>query len=245
MKFLVIGGAGNMGKRYCSILKYLNYKFDICDPMIGKPYHIYKMKDYTHVIVATPTDAHFYYLNILSEHSHLKVLCEKPFCKTLTEINSFLSIDPTLRQNLFMVNNYEYANKMAQEIFYRGREDKDTEYNFYNTGSDGVLFDCIQLLYLAEGNIKIQNSSPMWSCKINGRPLDRHQIDPSYVYMIRDFGAGRLIQWDIRKLIRIHKFIWEENERLKSTLFNNENFNWSSSSNDIKKISGESFTAFW
>jgi hypothetical protein len=77
-----------------------------------------------------------------------------------------------------MVNNYAYMAKDG-----RG----PTIYNHYNSGGDGLYWDCIQLIHLAKDVIVLENKSPFWKCDINGIRQSKQDVDASYVHMLQDF----------------------------------------------------------
>ena len=211
MKVAIIGAEGNMGKRYGSILNSLGveYKgFEIGD----KPYY----ETFTHIIVATPTNCHIKDLDDIIVAAHdkrtINVLCEKPIHSSVKD----RCLEYTLKRyekskcNLYMVNQYAYY---AQDIYY---SDGQTVYDFYNSGKDSILWDCIQLIYLAKGAIKLANNSPVWDCKINGIKLDRESIDLCYMKMIKDFisyGKEYDKLWGISDIRKAHKIVgkvWQD-----------------------------------
>ncbi len=169
-----------MGRRYSAICEYLGYPYDGVDKD-----DTYDVNMYSHFIVANPTSEHLptlkHIVNNVSK-CRLRILCEKPVA-IVKNVKAGLSIieDITFSgHEFFMVNQYAFYPKLSYK--------KDlTYYNFYNTGKDGLIWDCIQLIHLAKGEIVLDNKSPTWECQINGMWLDRETLDECYVSMIEDF----------------------------------------------------------
>jgi len=98
-------------------------------------------------------------------------------------------------KNIHMVNNYDYAFKRAcrdQSNFVNATG--LTTYEYYQTGRDGLLFDCIQLIKMAKADIELKGYGWKWQCQINGWRIDRNLIDDSYYDMIEDFISDKLEQ---------------------------------------------------
>ena len=206
IKVCVVGGKGNMGRRYLAILDHLGVESVSVDRGDRIPEKI------THYIVATPTSLHGHTLGRIprNEDNPVPILCEKPIMVT----NNMAALHGIefLRKNgrkIYMVNQYAYYfDKMPQKSGI-------TCYDYYNSGGDGVAWDCIQIIHLARGEITtLANKSPVWRCVINGIELRRDMIDLCYIKMIRDFISdgleyGRLWGWDDikashEKVIRIN-----------------------------------------
>jgi|DEB0MinimDraft_4_1074332.scaffolds.fasta_scaffold63687_2 hypothetical protein len=197
VRVLIIGHLGNMGKRYAAI----------CDHL-GIPWVGHDIKDQnpdvmkSHIIVATPTDDHFTTLLRLEHEDFGKpILCEKPIRKGLKFIRD---LDTPGLANLYMVNNYAHITKSRQELVKRCRK-LDTHYSYYNTGGDGIYWDCIQLIHLAKGSLKLNNTEPVWSCRINGTTINRADVDAGYVEMIKDFVGPRNNMWGYADIALAHK----------------------------------------
>ena len=194
----VIGNRGNMGRRYCAILEYLGVAydgFDLCDE--------FDLIGYSHYIVATPTDNHNYMINRICKYLRdpAKILVEKPITKVYGSVDDALEPCHRLEEaghKVYMVNNYNYT--VPKDDTTGGH----TYYNFYNTGDDGLLYDCIQLLHLAKGSITLETDSPVWYCTINGTHLNREMIDLSYVLMIQDFIGSGYRLWGMKDIIAAH-----------------------------------------
>jgi hypothetical protein len=211
MKVLIVGHLGNMGRRYAAICDYLGVEWvgkDRDDMYPGRTW------DFSHIIVATPTDTHIDELGDLATTFHggdgVSILCEKPIVHTDTidhddyDLYRCLHHVDGLGHKLFMVNNYAHIHQVRQDAL-RGWRTQDTHYSFYNTGGDGVYWDCIQLIHLAKREIRIDNTAPVWDCKINGVVINRAQVDRAYIDMIKDFIGPQNNLWGYDDIIDAHK----------------------------------------
>lgn len=196
----VIGHMGNMGRRYSSILDYLEVDWVGCEE--GHPVPPFA----THYIIATPTDTHAEMINLIGRepNSNKRILVEKPVC-VMTSIHppkELAAIQAARAQgrgnSVYMVNQYAY---------YPGVDviNGITSYDFYNSGNDGIGWDCIQLLHLARGRVFLKNESPIWKAKINGIILDRDLVDQCYVDMIKDFVGPRKNLWGWHNIKEAHE----------------------------------------
>jgi hypothetical protein len=156
----------------------------------------------THYILAIPTRDHVLAIKLLVYNYRFsnidtgyRILCEKPVTKDLVELG-YLESHAERGHKIYMVNQYAYYSDQLPQ------KSGITCYDYYNSGKDGILWDCIQIIYLARGEITtLTNKSPVWRCVINGTELNREAIDLCYVKMIRDFISdgreyGRLWGWD-------------------------------------------------
>ena len=195
-KVLIVGHLGNMGRRYAAICDHLKIDWQGYDIMGGSDDY-----PYTHVIIATPTEAHLgCLLKYGQEAQGRPILIEKPVRKSAANTEKAIrDID-----NLFMVNNYAHIHEVRQDP-YRSWRTQDTTYSFYNTGADGVYWDCIQLIHLAKRSIDINLQSPIWSCTINGIPINRAQVDRGYVDMIADFVGPQNNLWGYDDIVAAHE----------------------------------------
>lgn len=191
MSVLLMGHLGNMGRRYAAVLDYLEQHwqgYDVREIRTCPP-----LTNFTHVIVATPTDTHVKILaDLLNQPHKLSILCEKPIAR-----GAIPAIENPYGHTVAMVNNYNYIDLPPREGV--------TFYDYYNSGSDGLHWDCIQLVHLARGHISLNNKSPVWACTINGARIDRAAIDQSYVDMIADFCGPQLRLWGIDDIIEAHR----------------------------------------
>jgi hypothetical protein len=201
----VIGANGNMGRRYMAILEYLNQQ--PCGVDIGEPVPFTR-----HYIIATPTETHLDVLaKLIDQHGtngDLRILIEKPVTKNPDHFDFVLGT----KNKIYMVNQYAYAAN-------QGRIPKGigTSYDYYNSGTDGLAWDCIQLLHLAEGPVWLHTKSPVWRCKVNGRWIPRDSVDHLYIKMIKDFisdnrAHGKL--WGPEDIIKAHEKVLRYEETI-------------------------------
>lgn len=193
----IVGGRGNMGRRYQAICEFL-----------GIPYHISdvddELVDTSHYLIATPTEKHADNIfEILATQKPGKlVLCEKPIA--LASPHRWPNLETALRRfnekhPLYMVNQYS---------FYPGINAKGmvTLYDYYNSGPHGLEWDCIQLTHLAQSEVKYLKKSPIWKCIINGMPLSRDRLDQCYVEMVRSFFKEDTAKlWGIEDVVASHR----------------------------------------
>lgn len=168
---LLIGGEGNIGRRYQAIYKSLGIPFSVWDlPNLGSelPRH------FDNYVICSPTETHLGYVRYLINLGK-RFICEKPLATNpITEDLGY--------KNGFMVCNYLFMTRglNAPRIFY----------DYYNTGRDGMFWDACQLLYLNPKAI-IRNKSPIWKLKINRRLIPYAELERSYLRMIRAFEGNR------------------------------------------------------
>lgn len=162
-----------MGQRYSSILNHLNVPhFGVDFGDIVKPADGY--------IIATPTETH---RAVCYEVSAFKqpILCEKPFAKDPSAL-PFIDKMREWKVNLQMVNQYVFMPI--------GHRNAPSGYDYFKHGGDGLAWDCINVLGLANGECVIQNLSPYWHCIINGEELDLGDMDGAYVDMVAQWVAN-------------------------------------------------------
>lgn len=158
-----------MGRRYQSILKYLDIPFKGVDAGDAVP-----SLDYKGVLIATPTPTH---VDLIEQYNHigLPILCEKPISKNWEDLKRVIK----LGDGVTMVNQYEY---LARGKF------GETFYNYWNSGKDGAGWDCINIIGLAKDTpARISNKSPIWQCTINGHEINIKHMDQAYCRMIDDW----------------------------------------------------------
>lgn len=179
---LVVGYKGNMGKRYTSILDYLGKSWTGVDYGDDWP-----EEEFKGVLIATPTSNHLDDIYKASKYN-CPILCEKPICIGIPEVEY-------VKDRLTMVNQYAYLHRKGNE----GR----TYYNYFKTGSDGLAWDCINIVGLAKSTVILSNNSPYWFCIINDFILDISKMDDAYIAMVSDWLAHKLPNYDY--LMEAHK----------------------------------------
>jgi hypothetical protein len=206
---LVIGGRGNMGRRYGNILEEEGVEFKVLD--IENLHHGKRLMDEAEkILIATPTELHEQYI-IRGLNRGISVLCEKPLTKNLGQLRGCLD-HPNAKDCLKMVNNYHYAYEWAKEREKKVNDGRvhpkdrnDTIYNFVNTGKDGIGWDCIQLIYHAKARVRLGNTSTEWKASINGVTLKKKDVIMGYRQMIIDFLWNKIPRQDFDKLYKAHE----------------------------------------
>lgn len=189
MRIMLLGGKGNMGQRYAAILRKLGAEPVICDVGDDPLLH----KDVSGVIITTPTPRH---RESILEVAPLQVpiICEKP-------ISSLPDTLPLLRDKLTRAGVPSFSMIHQYRHFETGIKGKSF-YNYFKHGSDGLVWDCFQVITLATGPIFLAEDSPIWQCEINGTPLDLRQMDFAYVREIAEWllhineGKELIVDWD-------------------------------------------------
>lgn len=191
MRSLVVGAGGNMGRRYSAILKYMGEEFDGVDVFDKKPDYT----EYDKIIIATPTATHVQILSDIANSRSVNspkadVLCEKPVCSPGT-VGILPEICQAANLNLYCVNQYQYLPQVQKHPKAVGI----TSYDYWNSGRDGLSWDCFQLFKLASGDIVLRSNSPVWTCYINGVLIDLRDMDSAYVSMLADFLSSKTLLW--------------------------------------------------
>jgi hypothetical protein len=126
------------------------------------------------LILATPTETH---AALIRQFENLKIpmLVEKPVTKSAKDLEKILNEKP----NIKMVNQYAYIKGESTG--------GATYYDYFRSGTDGIEWDCINIIGNAEKKASIGNSSPFWTCSINGNQLNLSDMDKAYALMIDDW----------------------------------------------------------
>jgi hypothetical protein len=201
----VVGGKGNMGRRYCCILDFLGVPYYVVDLDTDTSVHL----NTTGFILATPTNTHSALIMQYAKEWQLPILCEKPICKDPKELSEILKIKTPLR----MINQYAYyflhsknalkRIEMCAPEYMKGA----TYYNYYNSGSDGKYWDHINIIGLnSDDDINIRYDSPVWDCWINGKFIEKQRMDEAYIWDIEDWIEKKN---DTKKYIKFaHEKVW-------------------------------------
>lgn len=172
MSILIIGCHGSMGKRYQAIINSkgedfigidrehtdsdLNYALNVCD----------------RIIIATPTDTHSKLIEYLIPFQK-PILCEKPVTKDIPELIKLL--DQSAQHNTPFRMMFQY--QLLANPYSKG----ESNYNYFKHGSDGLVWDCLQIIALAKEEVDLKETSPVWKCKINGRYINLSEMDQAYI----------------------------------------------------------------
>lgn len=168
-----MGHKGNMGLRYRTILDYLKVPWRGID----KDDHLDKsiLTETDAVIIATPTHLHMSDIRRFSK-TGIPILCEKPITKHLDVLELFAANYGSGDSPLQMVHQYDYLVDPSAN--------GESYYDYFKHGSDGIYWDCIQIIGHAKGPVRITEKSPIWKCQINGKALSLADMDQAYVTMI-------------------------------------------------------------
>ena len=176
-KVAVFGAYGNMGKRYSLILeRYCNcevVRIDLLDYL-----HTIDLNTCDGYIIATPTGSHVDIIKKLIPYKK-PILCEKPITKSLMELQTLMSFEDL---DLSMINQYNFFDNPLLE--------GHTTYNYFKTGNDGLLWDCINIIGTARSSYDVSNTSLIWKCKLNGRAIDLREMDHAYISNISAWVDG-------------------------------------------------------
>jgi hypothetical protein len=178
MSVLIVGAEGSMGKRYRAILNFLGRTYQCADKEKTPDQVKNLAKQSEGVIIATPTDTHAQFIELLADLGK-PILCEKPVVKDTTQLETLFSILNHHRTPFRMMMQY-------QKLCHSARIGPSL-YNYFKTGSDGLSWDCLQIIGLARGAVTIDNVSPVWSCKINGQRLRLEDMDAAYIAYVQDW----------------------------------------------------------
>lgn len=196
-----------MGKRYEAILNFLDVNYMSIDVNTPQLYREFALTNADHVIVATPTIVHIE--NILESLEYGKkkrFLCEKPVTQNLDLFDILREIDFTMQ--------FQYSELVKPN--HKGH----SFYDYFRHGSDGLVWDCMQVIALAKDTITLSEKSPIWKCAINGQVLSLSDMDLAYINYVRKWLSG--YKSDLHEIIEIHQKVKQHEERF------NKSFNWNS-----------------
>lgn len=173
---LIFGCNGSMGKRYQAIFRYLSIPtmgVDLEDTPDTRRLKTLKAEAY---VIATPTDTHMGLIHELAPHRK-PILCEKPVVKSVEEIKIIRERVEKDRVPFRMMFQYSLLADPARI----GK----SRYDYFRHGSDGLVWDCLQIIGLARGALELKEDSPIWSCMINGKALAIGSMDAAYVAYVQ------------------------------------------------------------
>ena len=179
-----------MGKRYvgiCKLLGHTVYEADTLRPDIFVP------NDFDGLILATPTSSHLADIFAYAELCK-PMLVEKPLF-TKNDGPGVLALNSFPKFGVRMINQYEYylAKRHMQgesvKIQEHTRTSKVTHYNYFRSGNDTIIWDCINIVGLADtdSDIELSNDSLVWDVAINGYQLDLSEMDAAYIWNVLDW----------------------------------------------------------
>lgn len=198
MKVLLLGANGSMGTRYQSILKYLKIE-PYCVDVHNSLREVEEAAKGSHaIIIATPTDTHAHLIRKLAPLKK-PILCEKPITKNIQELKDLRKEIEELKTPFKMMFQYEVLHDPLRI--------GHTYYNYFRHGSDGLAWDCLQIIGLARGSIQLEETSPIWQCKINGKVLNFAHMDSAYIAAVQRWMNYPF--HDLGRLVAIHEKVVE------------------------------------
>lgn len=171
MKICIAGYNGNMAARYKAVLTYLGHEH--CGYDVGDP-----IPEADGYIIATPTHTHKAQVFALARFGK-PVLCEKPVAKSMADLHHIRAVCEGHGTPFQVVMQYAYLADASRS----GR----SHYDYFKHGSDGLLWDCFQIIALAKERVTLCESSPVWQCIINGKKLNLAEMDMAYCVMIAEW----------------------------------------------------------
>lgn len=188
-EIMIIGSEGSMGKRYQAILKYLDHGFAAVDKdkTVSQMLEIAQDPLIGSFIVATPTDTHAMIVEALMPLQK-PILCEKPLSRSVKNVRYLYDLSKQWGTKLTMMAQYKFAVELGSNT------QGDSWYNYFRHGNDGIYWDCMQVIGMAKGFPVLGEDSPIWSCCINGRPLNLGTMDQAYVEFVKQWIDGTLEQ---------------------------------------------------
>lgn len=185
-----------MGRRYGAILRSLGHH--VLGEDVGQRHGAAAESDA--IIIATPTDTHAMVLRSCMKLGK-PILCEKPICKDMAELRLLMQECGAAGTRLQMVSQYDHLVTDGSE--------GESAWDYFKSGNDGLAWDCIQIIGLAKQRPRLANSSPVWTCVINGVPLDIAAMDYAYIAMISNWLSAP--RDDRERIITSHEAViaWE------------------------------------
>lgn len=170
MSILIVGADGNMGHRYRAIMRYLGKEVLGTDRQHNR-HHVKAMAEKSEgIIVATPTATH---VDIIRDLIPLgkPILCEKPVTKDVSQIKELAKeLGNTPFRMVFQYSLLAEKNRIGRSY-----------YDYFKHGSDGLGWDCMQVIAISRQRPDLGEESPIWKCMINGKPLQIGHMDAAYI----------------------------------------------------------------
>lgn len=178
----VIGGLGRIGRRYRSLLAYMGEGVLVYDTAQDGEALGDVLSRSTHCILATPTETH---LDVLSQiPENIPVLVEKPVAK-------HADFDAS-RPNAYTVCNYKFVFEALE-----AEVGSHVVYDYYNSGPDGLHWDCCQLIHL-DKKAELRSELPFWTLLIDNKQVPYTTLEKSYLWMLQSFiYAGGQGLWSL------------------------------------------------
>ena len=186
---LIVGDKGNMAQRYKCVFDFYHIKYvgvDTGDDILEAA----SRQDIDKILVVTPTDTHF---SILKSLIPLKkhILCEKPITKSISELYELYDLCTNHKCPDFdMVLQYRYLLDEEQQRLNTINKSDLSLYNYFKTGNDGIIWDCLQIIGLSNKDPDLGNNYYYWNCVINGERLRFLNMDHAYCRMLLDWNEN-------------------------------------------------------
>lgn len=190
-----------MARRYRAILNHLNIYNSGID--IGHTVHEKDLECAEGIIICTPTERHIDDILFYSRYK-VPILAEKPITKDVNRLDKFVEFCREKQVNIQVVNQYCFC---GNTLGYG-----PTDWDFYNSGKDGLEWDLISVIGLANGKIKLANKSPIWRCHINGNKFDIGNMNHAYLSMISKWieKPESNLEFIISSTRKVQKLIYEK-----------------------------------
>jgi hypothetical protein len=186
-----------MGTRYRAIFDHLKLPYEGVDNESSVKEIVHKANDAGRIILALPTELHGQFLKKLIPLKK-PILCEKPIVKSTGELETIFNLVEKCNTHFTMVFQYQ------ELIPFPHRKKGPTEYNYFRSGKDGIIWDCLQIIALANEDISLKNESPVWKCTINGTTLKLSDMDYAYLSFVQKWVKNQHKQ-KLTDLFNIHK----------------------------------------
>ena len=207
----VFGHMGSMGKRYRAILNHLKIPLIGYDPngRYDSAFHTFDQvaTECDRFIIATPTESHYEIVMRLMKYpwsDKKPILIEKPISKNVNEAEEILKLPCPITMQ------YQYSC-LPMDLASNGL----SYYDYYNTGKDGLPWDCLQIIGLARSSVMLRNESPVWLCRINGESMYHARMDTAYIRFVEKWLENPNFQ-DRSMVLGVHEKVknFEMNPKL-------------------------------
>ena len=203
-KIFVLGQYGRMGRRYTAILKWLGHAVDGWDvtevgkshtPNIGRLCP--SLRNYTHVIIATPTDIHADLMTQCCQSGVPYVLCEKPMCMDYRRAKQLAEVVSHSQTDVRVVCNWAYVR---EGVVLTARSHRIRYSNWY-TGPHSDDWNLIQIHYLDKTGRAMVSLGPRFECRIDGSDVTLADIDNSYIRMLSTWLSSPHQLWGMEDVM--------------------------------------------
>lgn len=194
MSIAIIGAKGNMASRYKAIMNLLGAKYIGIDVDSTAREVDAALTACERIIITTPTDTHVDLIRSCIPYRK-PILCEKPITKNIVELKDLM--DDLYEEGVWLRMVFQYG------MISKSTSSQDTVYNYFKHGSDGLVWDCTQIIALAKARITLREDSPVWHCVINGEKLNIGLMDQAYIEFIKFWGSHP--DQDLNEILDIHQ----------------------------------------